>query len=729
MLGASAVEDRVPVIVGNTVATRILWVVKGLGPGGAERLLTAAARAHDPDQMVATCAYVLPGKDHLATDLERAGVPTVCLGSSARDVRWVLRLVQLVRSADVDVVHVHSPLPGAVARLAALSIPRLRRPAIVTTEHNAWSTFHPLTRWINRTTMHLDDAVIAVSSETLESLSPRIRARALLVHHGIDVRQVAAGRAQRAARRAELGVADDVVVIGTVANFRAQKDHPTLLAAMAEVVDLPVHLVVVGQGPLEVETRRMSHDLGLDERVTFTGFRSDATEVMAAFDVFVLSSSWEGLPVAVMEALALGLPVVSTSVGGVAELLTDGHDALLVPPGSPSQLAAALRRVVGDEALRARLATAAADRAAAVDVSRSIAEIEEVYRTVAPAWNATRAAQDTGPVLPPAPSRSSTGGPGLLQGYDIRPAQESDRAALLALAAATLGWHDDERHGRLFAWKHDENPFGPSPMWVATAAGSIVGLRAFLRWQLQRGAEHIDAVRAVDTATHPDHQGKGLFTALTLHALDAVAADGVDLVFNTPNDSSLPGYLKMGWTEIGRLPAAARFAGAAGLVRAARSRTAADLWSVPLRIGLDVDAWLDIHQPDVDRATDPRLITTPVTSDLWRWRFGGDLLGYRVVESRDGTGAVVVRARRRGASLELVHAASSGPSAAVEDAARLALHESGAGHLLALDHADLRRGLVPLPRIGPRLVMRSVSGVAAPPLANWALTLGDVELF
>jgi GNAT superfamily N-acetyltransferase len=316
-----------------------------------------------------------------------------------------------------------------------------------------------------------------------------------------------------------------------------------------------------------------------------------------------------------------------------------------------------------------------------------------------------------------------------LHGYEIRPAVPGDRPALLALATASLGWRDDERHARLFAWKHDENPFGPSPMWVATAGGEVVGLRAFLRWQLHRGDEVISAVRAVDTATHPDHQGKGLFTALTLHALDAVAAEGVDLVFNTPNDKSMPGYLKMGWREVGRLPASVRLARPGSVVTTVRSRAAADLWSQPLDVGVGADSWLDHHEPVVDAPDDPRRIVTPVSAAFWRWRFGGDLLGYRVVESSDSTAAVVVRARRRGASTELVQAATSGDPAGVDDACRRALSASGADHLLAIGRPDLGHGRLPVPGVGPRLVMRSLSGVAVPPLANWALTLGDVELF
>ena len=121
-----------------------------------------------------------------------------------------------------------------------------------------------------------------------------------------------------------------------------------------------------------------------DLTVILTGFRPDAVDLMAACDVFAMSSLWEGLPVAVMEALALGLPIVATSVGGLAETFTDGVDALLVPSGDSSALADAIERVATDAALRDRLAAAAAARAPEFDAARAQRRLEQIYRSVAP---------------------------------------------------------------------------------------------------------------------------------------------------------------------------------------------------------------------------------------------------------------------------------------------------------------------------------------------------------
>ena len=122
-----------------------------------------------------------------------------------------------------------------------------------------------------------------------------------------------------------------------------------------------------------------------------------------------------------------------------------------------------------------------------------------------------------------------------------------------------------------FAWKHDENPFGQSPARVAEDdSGTLVGLRTFLRWRFRRpDGTTLSAVRAVGTATHPDWQGRGIFSRLTLSALDDLRDAGVDRVFNTPNDKSRPGYLRMGWQQVGKVPVSVRLTGPRSIAKLA----------------------------------------------------------------------------------------------------------------------------------------------------------------
>ena len=389
--GEASAQDRT-VQYDGAVPTRepirVLWVIKGLGPGGAEQLLVNAARVHDRSRFEIECAYVIPWKDHLAEPLTRAGVRVRCLSTSRSDRRWPLALRALIRDGRFDVVHVHSPLPGAVARLVVKTLPRSTRPEVVTTEHNAWGTFAVPTRWINRLTIRGDRAVIAVSDEARQSMRGPTARRAETLAHGVDVAGIAALRAEREVVRAELGIGLDELVIGTVANYRAQKDYPNLLHAARVLADRGVsaRVVAVGQGPLETDILRLRDELDLRERVLLTGFRADATRVMAACDVFTLASKFEGLPVALMEALALGLPVVATAVGGIAEALGDG-EAMLVPPSDPAPLAEGWMQLIEHPDRRAGLAESSVRVAPRFDVRRAVDRLEQVYTASrAPPW-------------------------------------------------------------------------------------------------------------------------------------------------------------------------------------------------------------------------------------------------------------------------------------------------------------------------------------------------------
>lgn len=137
---------------------------------------------------------------------------------------------------------------------------------------------------------------------------------------------------------------------------------------------------------------------------------------------------------------------------------------------------------------------------------------------------------------------------------DIQQAQAGDLPAIIHLLKLSLGESLIPKSESYFLWKHEQNPFGRSPMYLAKEKGELIGLRTFMRWEWQKGEQRLRAVRAVDTATHPEHQGKGIFKKLTLHAVEACKQDGVDIVFNSPNNQSRPGYLKMGWQEVGRMP-------------------------------------------------------------------------------------------------------------------------------------------------------------------------------
>lgn len=137
---------------------------------------------------------------------------------------------------------------------------------------------------------------------------------------------------------------------------------------------------------------------------------------------------------------------------------------------------------------------------------------------------------------------------------EVREATDADIPAIVALLKISLGESLMPKSERYWRWKHLENPFGQSPVLLCLEGGEIVGVRAFLRWEWNNEGQVYRAVRAVDTATHPDHQGKGVFKKLTLSLVDYCKQRGDHFVFNTPNQQSKPGYLKMGWEEAGKFP-------------------------------------------------------------------------------------------------------------------------------------------------------------------------------
>jgi L-malate glycosyltransferase len=365
---------------------RVRWLVKGLGPGGAEHLMVAAATVRDRDDFRFSVDYLLPWKDALVGDLEAVGVPTHCLEvRDERDIRWAGRLRRRLIEQPVDVLHAHSPYPAGIARLVVRSLPKRVRPRLVYTVHNTFHSFSTPTRILNGITYPLDDADLAVSSEVYETIWPRLQGRTEIVVHGVLLDQVRAGLTERDATRAELGLAPGEPAVGTIANFRAQKDYPNLLAAARLLLDRgwPGRIVAVGQGPLEEAMRARHAELGLGDRVLLLGQRDDAVRVLAACDVFTMASDNEGLPVALMEALALGLPVAATRVGGIPEAVTDGVEGILVPPKDPEALADAIVTITADDTLRAAMGEAARRAGERFDITIAARRIEQLYRDLA----------------------------------------------------------------------------------------------------------------------------------------------------------------------------------------------------------------------------------------------------------------------------------------------------------------------------------------------------------
>ncbi|MDQ3958042.1 MAG: glycosyltransferase [Actinomycetota bacterium] len=378
--GAKAKHEALTTDSGAAPRQRVLVLIKGLGRGGAEQLVLSAARHRDRDRFDYEVAYLLPWKDALVPSLEAEGVRVHCL-DGGRGVGWVRALRHVVRDRGIDLVHAHSPVPAAAARLALG-----RQTKVVSTEHNVWQRYHPATYWVNLLTFARSDHAFTVSDEATDSVGYPAPLRWLrlppveTLYHGPDpVTLAEAGDAEGV--RSELGIPEDARVVGTVANFKEHKGHEYLMHAAARVVrEVPgVRFVLVGLGPREPEIRKLAADLGLADTVVFAGFREDVPRLARTFDLFVLSSIHEGLPIALLEAMALSVPVVVTRAGGIPEVVRDGVEGYLVQPRDPDALAQKIVAVLRDDELAGRLGAAGAKRADDFDIRKAVERMESVY--------------------------------------------------------------------------------------------------------------------------------------------------------------------------------------------------------------------------------------------------------------------------------------------------------------------------------------------------------------
>ena len=319
-----------------------------------------------------------------------------------------------------------------------------------------------------------------------------------------------------------------------------------------------------------------------------------------------------------------------------------------------------------------------------------------------------------------------------------RAATDDDRPDVLRLLEASLGWDLAAGLGAYFEWKHLDNPFGRSPAWVALDGDRIVGFRTFLRWEYEDRDRNLQrAVRAVDTATHPDYQGRGIFRLLTLAAVEQMTSEGVNFVFNTPNDQSRPGYLKMGWQQVGRPPTSVRLRSPLGLVRMLASRVPADRWPRPGTAGAPAVEVLGDRRVDdlLASLAPPAGLRTRRTRDYLQWRYGFAPLGYRALSAgRDpAEGVAVFRVRRRGKAAEAALCevlAPGGARGTARHLARAVARTTGADYVVRIGPPAPLAGFLPLPRQGPILTWRALdtTAVAPPALDGWDLSLGDVEL-
>jgi glycosyltransferase involved in cell wall biosynthesis len=360
---------------------RVGFVVHVMQVAGAEVLVAEAIRRLRG--RIEATVFCLDAPGTLGEQLRCEGVEVVCLGRRpGRDWRVAWRLARESRARHVEVLHAHQYTPffySALARVASMGGPRL-----VLTEHGRHypDLVRPLRRAVNRLVLdRLADAVNACcvfSADGLARVDGFSARRIEVIENGIDLTRYSR-TSNRAALRRGLGLETGRRYVITIARFHPVKDHATLLRAFAEVAAArpDVDLLLAGDGPLRADLERLAVESCISGRVRFLGVRSDVPALLQASDLFALTSVSEAASLTLLEAMASGLAVVVTNVGGNPEIVREGVEGLLVPRGDSSATATALLRLLDDPALAA--AMGAAGRARVEDRYRLQRTIESYY--------------------------------------------------------------------------------------------------------------------------------------------------------------------------------------------------------------------------------------------------------------------------------------------------------------------------------------------------------------
>jgi glycosyltransferase involved in cell wall biosynthesis len=364
-----------------TAPRRILHLASFSSMGGTERMILFLVEAMDRTHFENhVCCLIGNG------DLIRRAEP-VCAGARhfqfrhPLDPRGIADVIRYIRRHRIELVHTYGLRADTVGRVAA----RLGGARAVV---SGIRSIDPWRRWhhtlLDRLTAPLVDLFISNSEAGKAATVARERfapQRIEVIHSGIPAREIPVAR--RREIRAELGVAPDAFpVTGILANLREMKGHedvvralPAILAAWPSAVFL-----FAGRDDSGGAIARMAADLGVDRAIRFLGYRADTAPLLAAMDIFMLPSHWEGLPVSILEAMHAGVPVITTGVGGIPELVRDGEEALIIEPRRPDLIAQAVGRLAADEDVRRRLALAAQRRARnEFSLETMVRRHEEVY--------------------------------------------------------------------------------------------------------------------------------------------------------------------------------------------------------------------------------------------------------------------------------------------------------------------------------------------------------------
>jgi glycosyltransferase involved in cell wall biosynthesis len=361
----------------------VLHIIKSLGRGGAEMLLPETLRQHDKQKYDFHYIYFLPWKNQMVSAIEEEGGKVVCIAAknNASILLAVRKIAAYVRKNNIQLIHCHLPWAGMAARIVG----KMTGVPVVYTEHNKWERYHKLTYLLNKFTFGSQQRVIAVSAEVANSIKTNYgKAKPLVqvVANGTDTFKYSRTQHLGNELRAALNIPETATVIGITCVFRAQKRLSTWLeiAQALHAKNPDTFFIIVGDGPLKEEVHAKAKALSTNKYVFFAGLQTETRPYFAAMDIFMMSSEFEGLPIALLEAMSMNCVPACTAAGGIPEVIKDGENGILVPVREPMQLVARLSALIQQPGEVTKMKQAARETVInSFSMKKMVGELETIY--------------------------------------------------------------------------------------------------------------------------------------------------------------------------------------------------------------------------------------------------------------------------------------------------------------------------------------------------------------
>lgn len=371
--------------------TKVLHLIKSLGRGGAEKLIPETAQVHDQSRFEFHCLYFYYQEQNIVDELEAAGIQVHLIPSGNLGLfLQVQKVREFVRENNFDILHAHLPWAGILARFVGqkLDIP------IVYTEHNTWERYNKVSYWGNRLTFKNQDVAIAVSNEVALSMQLNSiwdpykrggRLRVKVVQNGVNTDVFKKLNVEIKAFKNQLEIPEDSPVIGKVAVFRSQKRLWLWVAIAIRILKKhpQVHFLLVGDGEWKSRIVRQIEESGFSKNFHLVGVQKEVIPYLNLMDIYLSSSEFEGLPIAMLEAMACEVPVVATRAGGIGEVIQHGKQGFLTEIDAWEELEGYCEILLQNPQLR--LSMGIASRAQVIEnfsMKKMVQALEKIYLEV-----------------------------------------------------------------------------------------------------------------------------------------------------------------------------------------------------------------------------------------------------------------------------------------------------------------------------------------------------------